>query len=106
MIDVLINRLFPRYLFQDKNGYALIKALEAGLEMFLSTAQTGLNTLQDPDEMPEWRLDEAAWEYNIPYDYAADVETKRNWIRNAILFYSSHGTPEGMRRFLEEVGAG
>ena len=61
-----INRIFPRFILQDKNGYAIAKALQAGLDYFLARSKVALDTILDVDEMPEWRLDEIAWEYNIP----------------------------------------
>jgi hypothetical protein len=100
MIEADIRKLFPRFILEDKNGYAMAKALEAGLKYFLRVAQEGLETIQDPDKMPEWRLDEMAEEYNILYDRGADILTKRRWIKDAINYYSLMGTAEGMIRYL------
>ena len=101
MFDFDVRDLFPNFLLADKNGYAMAKAIEAGLKYFLKTCRQGLDCIQNPDEMPEWRLDEMAWEYNILYDYSADIETKRNWIKNALQFYSLYGTAEGIVKYLE-----
>ena len=96
-----INRIFPRFILNDTNGYAIAKALEAGLKFFLEKSQEGLDTLLDVDKMPEWRLDELAWEYNCLYDYKADVDVKREWIRDAVKNYRLHGTAEGVRQYLK-----
>lgn len=96
-----INRLFPRFILADQNGAALAKAIEAGLNYFLRQSKEGLEILQDVDEMPEWRLDEMAWEYNCLYDYNAPIDAKREWIRDAYRNYRLHGTAEGVRQYLK-----
>ena len=96
-----IGRLVPKFIMQDKNGYAIAKAMEAGLNFFLQKCQEGLDTLQNVDKMPEWRLDEMAWELNCLYDYEADISIKREWIRNAYKNYRIHGTAEGVRQYLK-----
>lgn len=101
MFEFDIRQLFPRFILNDRNGYAMAKAIEAGLRYFLDRCQEGISCIQNPDEMPEWRLDEMAGEYNILYDYTADIATKRQWIRDAIQFYSLYGTPEGVIKYLQ-----
>ena len=96
-----IKRLVPRFIYNDPNGYALSKAIEAAFEYVIEKVEEGLAILQNPDSMPEWRLDELAEDYNILYDYEADVETKRGWIKNARAFYLLYGTAEGIVRYLE-----
>lgn len=96
-----ITRIFPRFILNDKNGYAMAKAIEAGLKYFLEKSQDGLDTLTDVDKMPEWRLDELAWEYNCLYDYSASISVKREWIRDAYKNYRIHGTAEGVRQYLK-----
>lgn len=81
MMEIVMERLFPKYLLNDKNGYALAKAIIKGMEIFIQTVQSGIDTVLDVDKMPEWRLDELAREYNCLYDYNEDIETKRRWIR-------------------------
>ena len=100
MIRFDLSRLYPKFILQDKNGYAMAKAIEAGLIYFLETVQAGIDCILDPDKMPEWRLDEMAWELNSLYDYTADVETKRRWIRDAIPLYSIWGTPKSVVDYL------
>lgn len=91
----------PKFILDDKNGYAIAKAIEVALKKMNDIAAQGLACISDFDEMPEWRLDEMAWEYNILYDYSADIEIKRNWIKNALQFYSLYGTAEGIVKYLE-----
>lgn len=100
-IDFDIRRLVPQFLYSDRNGYALCMAIQAAFEYVAEKVEEGIAILQDVDAMPEWRLDELAWEYNILYDYSADVETKRGWIRNAAQAYSLYGTPAGVMQYLE-----
>ena len=96
-----IGRLVPKFIMQDKNGYAIAKAMESGLKFFLQKCQEGLDTLQNVDKMPEWRLDEMAWEMNCLYDETAALEVKREWIRNAIPLYSIWGTKKGVIEYLK-----
>ena len=79
-----IARLVPRFILYDRSGYAMAKALEAGLMAFDRVIGDGVNCLLKISEMPEWRLDEMAWEYGCLYDEAAPVEVKRQWIENAV----------------------
>ena len=95
------HEIFPKFLMVDADGRAMCKAIEAGLRYFLEKSGEGLKILLDVDEMPEWRLDELAWEYNCLYDYNADVDIKREWIRNAYSNYRLHGTAEGIRQYLK-----
>lgn len=100
MIAFDIAQLVPQFLRNDKNGYAMAKAIEAGLKTFLSAAKDGLNRLTDIDNAEEWRLDELAWEYGCLYDYHADIEAKRIWIREATSLFSAYGTPQALYNFL------
>lgn len=95
-----ISRLFPKFILRDKNGKAVSKAIEAALHYFLEKSQDALDTLTDVDKMPEWRLDEMAWELNCLYDYDAEESVKREWIRKAYDSYRIHGTAEGIRQYL------
>lgn len=103
MFEFDIQRLFPKFLLKDKNGYAMARAIEAGLKYFLERCQQGLDCVQDVDKMPEWRLDEMAWEYNILYDYSESVETKRKWIKYATDYYAKYGTAAAIVKYLEGV---
>lgn len=95
-----VDHLFPRFLLEDKTGYAMAKALEKGLEIFCRTVQDGVDIVLNVEKMPEWRLDEMAWEYNIPYDYTASIEVKREWIRNVYSLSRLYGTPEGITQYM------
>ena len=100
MITYDIQQIFPNFILNDKTGYAMAKAIEAALNYFLEKCQEGIDTIQNVDNMPEWRLDELAWEYNCLYDYDADVDVKREWIRNAYESFRYHGTAEGVRQYM------
>lgn len=96
-----IADLVPRYILKDKNGWALAKAIEAGMKYVAKAAEDGIDTIMNPDKMPEWRLDELAKELNILYLYEADIEDKREWIKNAYNSYRIYGTAEGVRQYLK-----
>lgn len=100
MMKFDLTRLVPRFILEDKDGYAMAKAIEAGLKDFLTVAQQGLDTWGNVEKMPEWRLDELAWEYNIPYDYNAETDVKREWIRNVQALSRLYGTPEGITQYM------
>lgn len=100
MMHFDIKGLAPRFIWNDKNGHAMAKAIESMLTCFLSTCQAGLDTWGNVSKMPEWRLDEMAWETNCLYDYDADIETKRKWIKDAIPLYGSLGTPKAVYNYL------
>lgn len=101
MINFEIGQLFPAFLLNDTNGYAMAKALEAGLAYMLHVCQTGMDTLQNVEKMPEWRLDEMADELNCLYDYNANLEAKRHWIRFATPYFYAYGTPQAIYNYLE-----
>lgn len=101
MIDFTIHQLFPDFILADKNGYAMAKAIERALQIMCSNIQTGIDNLQDIEKMPEWRLDEMAWELGCLYDHNANIETKRRWIKDATPLYAALGTPQAIYNFLE-----
>lgn len=101
MITYDIYQIWPKFLLRDRNGYAMAKAIEAANGYFLKKCQEGIDTLQNVEKMPEWRLDELAWEYNIPYDYMANEAQKREWVRKAIPMYRILGTKEAIKQYLE-----
>jgi len=100
MINFSIHQLFPDFILEDKNGFAMAKAIEKMLQIMCDTVRNGVDTVKDVEKMPEWRLDELAWEYNCPYDYNADVEKKRRWIRDANTLNSLYGTREAIYQYL------
>ena len=103
MFTFNIEQWVPKFILNDKNGYAIAKAIEAAMQTMNDTVAEGLACIIDFDTMPEWRLDELAWEYNCLYDYNASIETKRNWIKNASRFYLTYGTPAGIVQYLQGV---
>lgn len=103
MLTIDIRRWLPKFILGDKNGYAVAKAIEAGLQRMNDAVLQGFKLIADYDSMPEWRLDELAWEYDLLYDYSADIETKRAWVAGALPSYRLHGTPGGVVRYLNAV---
>lgn len=99
-MDIVIERLVPRFLLGDKNGYAMAKAIETGMKIFAERLREAQDTILNIDKMPEWRLDELAWEYGTLYDYSAEIDVKREWIRNAISMAAILGTPGGIYQYL------
>lgn len=100
MMELDICQLVPDFLLSDKNGFALAKALEKGMEMLCQVIQAGLDTALDVEKMPPWRLDEMAWELGCLFDYNASTENKRAWIRDAVPLYASYGTVEAIYKYL------
>lgn len=100
MIQVDISHLVPGFLLNDHNGAALAKAIEKGMQIFCQTLQNGIDTVIRVDKMEEWRLDEMAWELGCLYDFDADIENKRAWIRDAIPLYASLGTQRAVYLYL------
>lgn len=103
MFALDIRQFVPRFLLGDKNGYALAKAIEAALQTLNAAAAQGLSCVTDVGSMPEWRLDEMAWELNCLYDYTGSIAQKRAWIANAMPYYSVHGTLRAIYNYLEGV---
>ncbi len=96
-----ITQFVPDFILSDSNGYALAIAEQAALSQLLSDMLTGVSMLEDPAQMPEWRLDEAAWELGCLYDYQAEPEQKRRWIASALRMRRHMGTPAGLRQMVE-----
>lgn len=96
-----ISSLVPKYLMADRNGRALARAIERAFQYVAEKAEDGLDILMDIDKMPEWRLDEVATETGILYDYTAQIEQKRAWIRNATPMNQILGTKDAVRQYLE-----
>lgn len=103
MMDIKIRDLLPAFLLSDRNGRALAKALERAFHMAEAAIQEGLDRLQDISKMPEWRLDEMAWAYDLLYNYDAIIEAKRDWVRRATLMRRIYGTPEAIAQYLRSV---
>lgn len=96
MFKVDINKYIPKFIMNDKNGYAVAKAIEKALQLFNDKLYESLNNMNNINSMPEWRLDEIAWETQCFYDYNADIEKKRIWIKDSFNLYRKHGTKNAM----------
>lgn len=104
MIQVDISRLVPAFLLKDRNGYALAKAIETGLQIFCQVVQDGIDTVIDVDKMPLWRLEEMAWEYKIDWwdsDYTA--EEKRKTLRECRSVYRTLGTKAAVETAISAI---
>ena len=102
MIDFRIEEMAPRFLLSDTNGRAMAKAMEAGMKMALEVARRGVEILLDVQAMPEWRLDELAWELNTPwYIHDAGVAAKRSAIQRGESINRRLGTPWAVERVAE-----
>lgn len=100
MIAFSAQELFPPLLRSDKNGNAICEAICRALQICCDAAQQGYALIYDVDSMPEWRLDEMAWETACLYDYAGTLAQKRYWIKNAIALYRTYGTKQAVQNFL------
>lgn len=96
----------PEFLLNDKNGYALAKAIEAALQYMNDRVREGCECLTNYDAMPEWRLDELAWETNCYYDYNAPLETKREMIRSSAKNMYRAGTPYAVENAISALYPG
>ena len=97
-------RSVPRFILRDKNGYALAKAIQAAMQIMNDTVEDGVNCITDIDKMPEWRLDELAWELNIEwYDYEYDIEVKRRTVKTFQEVYKRLGTNYAVHTALQAI---
>ena len=81
MFQFDIQKWIPKFVWNDRNGHALAMAINAGLKMLNDSAAVGLKLINDYDAMPEWRLDELAWETNCLYDYTLQSRQKDNGLK-------------------------
>lgn len=100
-MNIIIEKLVPKFLMNDKNGYAIAKAIEAGFRKASEIVDSGKSMINDYDTMPEWRIDEMAWELNAIYDYTASIDQKREMVKNAVKKFRIYGTPAGIINSLE-----
>jgi phage tail P2-like protein len=103
-----VKQMVPAFLLDDNNGYAMAKMIEYAMEYLRKACTRGLEIVFDIDKMPEWRLDELAWEYDVTwYDADADIDSKRAQIKAAQAFFDKMGTPKAVEEALAAVyGAG
>lgn len=93
----------PKYIMLDRNGRAMAAALDRAMEIFRRVIRTGIALINDASTMPEWRLDEIAWEYALPwYDYGADLEQKRRIIADMLITLKLMGTPQGVKNVIAQ----
>lgn len=100
MFEVDIRKLVPKFILGDANGYAIAKAMEAGLNYMNEVIENSVSMAYDFDNVPEWRLDEIAREYDCPYIFSADIAKKRYWIKNALITSRRLGTPSAIKTSL------
>ena len=100
MMEFPIERMLPGFLLKDKNGIAMAAVLDYLMGYMAATVEKALAEFSDADVMPEWRLDEMAWEYGCLYDFNADVSAKRKWIKDVQKMTMIQGTVEGIRQYL------
>lgn len=99
--EVLKN--LPAFLCADQDSRAIAAAEQAGIDWLLGAISRADAMLTDPEAMPEWRLDEVAWENNIAwYDHTAPVEVKRNLVATAQRYFSVLGTKAAIRQACED----
>jgi phage tail P2-like protein len=94
----------PAFLDSDPNGHALKAAMEKGIQRILFDIEQAEKYLNDVDSMPEWRLDDMAWSWNMVwFDYTMPVEIKREMVRRAEEINRGIGTPGLLKSMLEAV---
>ena len=85
-------RLLPQFMRED----TAVKGLSLGLDIVipqLSESIKYLTTWDQIDNLSEAELDELAWELNILwYELDADIEVKRDVIKNSDKVYQHLGT--------------
>lgn len=103
-VEGSIAELVPRFLLADRNGYAMAYAIDAAIQPFLTTLNGMETLLSNAAEMPEWALDEQAWETATPwYDYGAGITMKRAWIGEAEKISGMIGTRGALKRLLQGI---
>ena len=88
---------FAQLILNDRNGRAMAAAIDAAAEYFLKHVNEGVKQITDVDSMTEARLDDVAWEYDLPwYDYSATVDVKRRTIKTIRPTLMTMGTPSAV----------
>lgn len=86
------RRLLPQFMRDDLAVIGLSDGLEDLLPALAEQCKL-LTTWDHIDELSEAELDELAWELNILwYDKAANIDTKRELVKNSDLVYAKLGT--------------
>lgn len=90
--DLEFRRLLPVWMDEDLAVRGLSKGVEA-LVAPIVDGLSGLSLFDAIDVLPEWVLDELAWELNlIWYEKDASLLTKRDLVKNGIKVWSKLGT--------------
>lgn len=93
MITYDIKSLVPLFIRNDHNGNALMKAIDRAMSIFCDKCREGVECFNDIDKMPEWRLNEYAWEMGaVWYDSTAPIERKRDQAKAINDVYRKIGT--------------
>ena len=96
-----LHALMPLFLKKDRNTRALIAAVCHMVFRFLEAVEHAVIELTDIEQMSEEALDERAYSLGMLwYDYQADVEKKRMWIREAEQMRRSIGTIAAISRLM------
>lgn len=107
MIQVDIIQLIPAFLRNDRNGYAMAKAIEAGMRYFCRVVAESTDGAINVDAMPQWRMDEAAWAMNIEWwDRDYTTEEKRNTLKESGNVYRSLGTKTAVEKAISSIFEG
>ena len=91
----------PRFILNDRNGYAIAKTMDVLVTRLCRDIEAADVCLTDPENMPEWALDEYAYGLGLTwYDKTADIEVKRKWILEAHTMRYCIGTKDAIHYLL------
>lgn len=101
--DYELKSLLPHSIAGDAEIQNICIALQAKLREMDSNAGLVL-LLPRLDELSEALVDELAWQYHVDYyTPSIDLLTKRNLVRNAILWHRIKGTPAAVEEVCRVV---
>lgn len=93
LLEKDVARNLPAFLREDATGAAMTAAIQAAIDMFIRDVEEADAILTEPDRMPEWRLDEVAWENDITwYDHRASEQVKRDLVKTSQIYFGMLGT--------------
>lgn len=97
MITYDIKTIVPAFIRNDHNGNAMMKAIDRCLKIFCDVCLDGIECVTDIDKMPEWRLNEYAWEMGAEwFDSTATIEEKREQAKAIHEVYRKIGTKKAL----------
>lgn len=100
------SKLLPVWMRKDAADTGLSKALNEIIP-FVADAMQKLSTWDVLDRLNGAELDELAWESNITwYDTYADIEVKRQTIKDADRIFRTKGTPWAVQRVINTYFGG